>query len=265
MTTKRRQRELARAKEERRQARRASEQARKSRRQKLVIYSLVIVLVIGATGGGLLVALSNNNDDSATADEGTTNLAQPVSICAQPGELSASDVQYEAPEQVISDGEQIALTLNTNCGPISIETNSQAAPETVNSMTFLAENNFFDRTACHRLVVDGIFVLQCGDPTATGAGGPGYQIPDENLPTEEGVNYPAGTVAMANSGPDTNGSQFFLVYQDTTLPPSYTIWGTITQGLDLVEAIAAAGTAEGTPDGAPRQSTVIDTVDVQRG
>jgi peptidyl-prolyl cis-trans isomerase B (cyclophilin B) len=94
-------------------------------------------------------------------------------------------------------------------------------------------------------------VLQCGDPTATGTGGPGFELPDENLPTADGVNYPAGTVAMANAGPGTSGSQFFIVYEDTTLPASYTIWGEVSSGLDIVKKVAEAGVAGGGTDGSP--------------
>src|SRR5205085_1699124 len=104
--------------------------------------------------------------------------------------------------------------LTTNRGVITLRLDATAAPCTVNSFTFLASKHYFDSTSCHRLTTAGIFVLQCGDPTGTGAGGPGYRFADENL---RGATYPAGTVAMANAGPGTNGSQFFLVYADTTL------------------------------------------------
>ncbi len=104
------------------------------------------------------------------------------------------------------------------------------APATVASAAFLADTGFYNSTACHRLTTAGIFVVQCGDPAGDGTGGPGYQIPDENLPPEGEANYPAGTVAMANAGPGTSGSQFFLVYEDTTLPAGYTIWGQVTDG-----------------------------------
>ena len=127
------------------------------------------------------------------------------------------------------------------------------------------EQGFYDAVACHRLTTEGIFVLQCGDPKGDGTGGPGYQVPDENLPAAATANYPAGSVAMANAGPNTNGSQFFLVYEDTTLPPGYTIWGTITAGLDLVRQIAAGGVAGGGSDGPPSQSITIETATVQVG
>jgi peptidyl-prolyl cis-trans isomerase B (cyclophilin B) len=105
-------------------------------------------------------------------------------------------------------------------------------------------------------------VLQCGDPTGSGSGGPGYQFGEENLPADAENNYPAGTVAMANAGPGTNGSQFFLVYEDTTLPPSYTVFGTITEGLDVVRTVAEAGVEGGGGDGAPAQPVSIERVEI---
>src|SRR5690606_38169872 len=118
-----------------------------------------------------------------------------------------------------------------------------------NSFKHLADKGFFDKTKCHRLTTEGIKVLQCGDPEGTGEGGPGYNIPDENLdalgkPGKQGtVTYPAGTVAMANTGePDSGGSQFFLVYEDSELPPSYTPFGTMDKaGLQTVAGVAKAG------------------------
>ena len=165
------------------------------------------------------------------------------------------------PDASIAAGTKIVL--DTNCGPIVITTQAKSAPATVASEVFLGKQGYYDKTPCHRLTTSSIFVLQCGDPTGTGSGGPGYTVPDENLPTAAGVNYPAGTVAMANAGPGTSGSQFFLVYKDTTLPPNYTIWGTVTSGLDLVQAIAKTGDAGGTGDGAPNQPVVIERATVR--
>ena len=134
------------------------------------------------------------------------------------------------------------LTLTTNCGNIVISLNPKA-PLTVTSISTLANANYFNASLCHRLTTEGLYVLQCGDPSASGSGSPtgwsGYK--NENLPKAGTNNYPAGTVAMANSGPGTNGSQFFLVYKDTTLGPDYTIWGTITTGLSLLQKIANVG------------------------
>jgi len=149
------------------------------------------------------------------------------------------------------------FTMTTNCGSIVISTVGNKAPWTLTEMATLAKGKYFDGSLCHRLTTSGIFVLQCGDPTATGSGGPGFQYPDENLPANALNNYPAGTVAMANSGPGTNGSQFFLVYADTTLGPDYTIWGKITKGLDIVQAIAKAGVIGGGGDGTPAQTIAL--------
>src|SRR5947209_6377383 len=113
-------------------------------------------------------------------------------------------------------------------GAIFLDT--AAAPCTVNNFRSLIARHFYDNTPCHRLTTQGIYVLQCGDPSGKGTGGPGYTFADENL---KGAKYPRGTVAMANSGPGTNGSQFFLVYKDTQLDPNYTPFGTITKGLDI--------------------------------
>jgi peptidyl-prolyl cis-trans isomerase B (cyclophilin B) len=152
------------------------------------------------------------------------------------------------------------FTLVTNCGNIEISSAGAKAPFTMTSIAALANGGFYNNTLCHRLTTQGLFVLQCGDPTATGSGGPEFTYPDENLPANKSNNYPAGTVAMANSGPNTNGSQFFLVYANTTLAPSYTIWGTITSGLDIVKAIAKAGAVGGAPDGKPAKTIAISKV-----
>ena len=134
------------------------------------------------------------------------------------------------------------ITFTTNCGDIVVTLNPKA-PQTITNLSTLANAGYFNKSLCHRLTTEGLFVLQCGDPTASGSGSPtgwkGYK--DENLPAAGAKNYPAGTVAMANSGPGTNGSQFFLVYADTQLGPNYTIWGKITKGLDLVKKIAEVG------------------------
>lgn len=154
------------------------------------------------------------------------------------------------------------FTFVTNCGNIVVTTVGAKAPITLTQLSTLARGGYFNNSLCHRLTTQGLYVLQCGDPTATGGGGPNFTYRDENLPTEGLNNYPAGTVAMANSGPGTNGSQFFLVFADTTLGANYTIWGTITQGLEIVKAIAKAGVKGGGADGAPSQQIEIKRVTV---
>jgi len=152
------------------------------------------------------------------------------------------------------------MTITTNLGVIMVRLVPADAPCTVASFAYLAGRKFFDGTRCHRLVTSGIYVLQCGDPSGTGAGGPGYMYPDENLSGTTG-SYPAGTVAMANAGPNTNGSQFFIVYQDSPLPPQYTPFGTVTGGLDLVRTVADGGTDNG-GDGHPKVPVAIQSLTV---
>jgi peptidyl-prolyl cis-trans isomerase B (cyclophilin B) len=152
------------------------------------------------------------------------------------------------------------FTFETNCGSIVVSTVGAKAPITITQLATLARGGYFNNSLCHRLTNKGLYVLQCGDPTATGSGGPNFTYRDENLPIEGLNNYPAGTVAMANSGPGTNRSQFFLVFADTTLGANYTIWGTITQGLEIVKAIAKAGVKGGGVDGAPNQAIEIKRV-----
>jgi peptidyl-prolyl cis-trans isomerase B (cyclophilin B) len=154
------------------------------------------------------------------------------------------------------------FTFVTNCGNIVVTTVGAKAPITLTQLSTLARGGYFNNSLCHRLTTQGLYVLQCGDPTATGGGGPNFTYRDENLPAEGLNNYPAGTVAMANSGPGTNGSQFFLVFADTTLGANYTIWGTVTQGLEIVKAIAKAGVKGGGADGAPSQPIAIKRVTV---
>lgn len=152
------------------------------------------------------------------------------------------------------------LTLVTNCGTIVAKLDPKA-PFTVTQMAALVRAKYFDQSLCHRLAVSGFYMLQCGDPTASGTGGPGFSYEDENLPVGAAVTYPAGTLAMANSkpyNPISNGSQFFLVYQDSgALGPDYTIWGKITKGLDVLNYIASLGVNDPSGVGAPKQKVAI--------
>jgi peptidyl-prolyl cis-trans isomerase B (cyclophilin B) len=268
----RRERELARAKYERQQARR-SERENKARSRQRIVAIVVIGALVVAGGGWAIFSLVDRGDSAestaaADLDQAAAELVdqieagQPlVDICGEPIPTRADDLTYAAaPDPADASAER--LTLTTNCGDIVIDLLASAAPATVASFDFLANEGFFDATACHRLTTSGIFVLQCGDPAGNGTGGPGYQIPDENLPGEGAANYPAGTVAMANAGPGTGGSQFFLVYEDTTLPSGYTIFGQITEGLDVIRAVAEAGVADGGADGLPAQPIVIESATV---
>ena len=165
----------------------------------------------------------------------------------------------------------VDATIVTGDGAIGVALDNAKAPCTVNNFASLAQQGFFDETPCHRLTTSAaLSVLQCGDPTGSGAGGPGYRFPNE-YPTNQyrlsdpalqaPVRYPRGTVAMANSGPGTNGSEFFVVYAESRLPPSYTVFGTVDEtGLAVVDEIAAAGVRDGTDDGEPTENVTITSV-----
>jgi peptidyl-prolyl cis-trans isomerase B (cyclophilin B) len=182
-------------------------------------------------------------------------------IKCKPTTAKAHSPKEVTPAEVKTKRLPKTITLETNCGDIQITLLANKAPVTVAHMAKLARNGFFDESICHRLINRGAYVLQCGDPTATGKGGPKFVFQDENLPMGAEGNYPEGTVAMWNKGPGTNGSQFFLVYSDTTLiKANYTIWGTITQGLEIVKAIAKMGVRGGGLEGAPSQMISIERV-----
>lgn len=162
------------------------------------------------------------------------------------------------PAQPTSTG-KVPATVATSIGELRLTLDATNAPCTVNSFLSLAAQGYFDGTSCHRMTVsDGFKVLQCGDPTGSGAGGPGYSFDDELSGSE---TYRAGTLAMANAGPDTNGSQFFIVYGDTGLPADYTVFGTVDKaGLAAIDKAAAAGV---TPQNGPEDGTPVTPVKIE--
>ena len=223
-----------------------------------VSLSLLVIVALALT------ACSNTTETGSTPNtsEEVTQTAPATEegiICSETKAKGHDPKVIPTPTAVLTKFPK-SFTLVTNCGDIVISTVGSKAPFTMTSIAALAKGGFYDDSLCHRLTTEGLFVLQCGDPTATGGGGPQFTYPDENLPQNVENNYPEGTVAMANSGPNTNGSQFFLVYANTTLAPSYTIWGTITSGLDIVKAIAKAGAVGGAPDGKPAKTIAISKV-----
>ena len=185
----------------------------------------------------------------------------PTAGCVKTNATAHKPIKVGYPDSKTATVDRV-FTLNTNCGAIIFKAFGKKAVSTVIAMSFLAKSGYFDHSLCHRITTSGIFVLQCGDPTASGSGGPPFSYRDENLPADEADDYPAGTIAMANSGLNTNGSQFFIVYKDTYLPPSYTIWGVVTQGLDIVKRVAAAGVLGGGNDGTPKMTIAIESVTV---
>src|SRR3984957_15017499 len=157
--------------------------------------------------------------------------------CGFKNAIPADDYKGLPPFKAGEAARPYSATLYTPEGKITFKALTTLAPCTTFSFRFLAENGYFTGTHCHRLTEVGIYVLQCGDPTGTGSGAPGYVFKDENL---TGATYPAGTVAMANAGPDTNGSQFFFTWKNTTLSPDYTPFGTVVSGMKVLQRIAAA-------------------------
>ncbi|MBD7958429.1 peptidylprolyl isomerase [Microbacterium sp. Sa4CUA7] len=207
-----------------------------------------LLVLAGCTGAGDGPAASGSTAPSNGASADT---------CAYAVGGSAA-VDVDAPPATPTVDGDVSATLETSVGTIALTLDAERTPCTVGSFVSLADQGYYDDTICHRLTTSGIFVLQCGDPTGTGRGGPGYSYPDELDGTE---TYPAGTVAMANAGPDTNGSQFFLVYEDTQLPPSYTVFGQMdAAGLEVVREVAAAGAEGGAPDGMPATPVTITDV-----
>jgi peptidyl-prolyl cis-trans isomerase B (cyclophilin B) len=207
---------------------------------------------------------SGGADQVGTTPAPSSAAAANGSGCTPPSGTKPSPQKFSAEPKVTIKPTTYKATIVTNCGTIVVDLDGKRAPHTVNSFAFLAGKHYFDDTPCHRLTTAGIFVLQCGDPTGTGTGGPGYTIPDENL---KDASYPAGTLAMANTGqPHTGGSQFFFCYDDTQLPPQYTPFGTVVQGLDILKKVAAAGSDEsnGPGDGAPKQPVEIQSFTVTR-
>lgn len=216
----------------------------------------------------LFVLTACGDDDSDTAEDGggsadRTHEPQPENpegAECQYAEGAPAAREVDPPADRAAYEGEVPVTLETSAGDLEATLDAASAPCTVNSFTSLASQGYFDGTTCHRLTTEGIFVLQCGDPTASGMGGPGYSFPDE---LEGDETYGPGTLAMANSGPDTNGSQFFIVYGDSPLPPDYTVFGTVSdEGLGTVEDVAAEGTDTGGPDGAPKTPVDIEFVEV---
>ena len=284
MASSKREKELARQRAERQAARRAAAAQRKKQRQ-AIIASIVAVLLVATAAIAAALSVGGGDDEptdlaaqpSASAPASTAPSAAPSAEPSAAGSPAAEPVdgdpgcEYVKTEQPATrevtfpptegvELEQVYdVTISTNRGDIVFEMDSAKAPCTANNLRSLAHFKYFDDTPCHRLTTEGISVLQCGSPDGSGNGGPGYSFKDENL---EGATYERGTVAMANSGPATNGSQFFLVYEDSALPPNYTPFGTITSGLDVLEEIAAAGSDEsnGVGDGKPNLAVQIETL-----
>lgn len=266
MPSQKRAKELARAKFERQQARRAAAAARRRRIAAFAAVGGAVVVVVV-----LLVAVMWPDGQPSAAPQSTPTtgaptpgpVATPQGVSCTEATATPQSKTYKKPAaEGLKPGATIAF--NTNCGVITVALAVKQAPQTTNAIAFLAANNWYNGNGCHRLTTEGIFVLQCGSPSLDGQGGPGFKIPDENLPKDGPNDYPAGTVAMANSGPGTSGSQVFFVYKDTTLPAGYSILGQIVSGLDVVQYVAARGLSSGQGDGPPAQTIVIQSTTLRK-
>ncbi|MGP4029023.1 peptidylprolyl isomerase [Actinomadura sp. 3N407] len=258
MAGKDRKKQLARQRYERQEQRRAQEAA-KARRLKIIGSAAAVAAIV--VGGAAIVAFTGKDDESDAADAkaSATPQAEPGECAYKPASVPGAPKDLGTPPVKPAHKGTVKATVKTNHGEVVMELDGENAPCTVNSFAFLAEKNFYDKSECHRLTSGGLNVLQCGDPTGKGTGGPGYQFANENT---EGAKYTAGTLAMAHSRlPDSNGSQFFMVYKDSELPPDYTVFGKITKGLDVVKEIAGGG-SDPKGDGAPKKKVTIQDVSI---
>ena len=255
----------------------------------VLVIGLAVGLTLALPGGGSTKASSKPTTShsasaspsaSASATPSAAAIAEPAQHCTYTKSGAAAKT-VSLPSASPDYKGTYTATINTNLGKIDINLLNSKATCAVNSFIHLASAGFWDSSQCHRVTTQGgLYVLQCGDPYAQatkkltcssaagspGTGGPGYEFESENL---KGATYKAGTVAMANSGSaDSNGSQFFLVYKNSTLQPDYTPFGTITSGLDILQKVAKAGiTCEYSSDpgdGAPKEKVIIDSVTIKK-
>jgi peptidyl-prolyl cis-trans isomerase B (cyclophilin B) len=229
------------------------------RRHRLAPWSAAALVLLAGCGA------ATQEPDVAGSTTAVADSGGPVE-CTEPPPLQ-TDVPTFQPEQAPEAVPQDPTTarLETTCGTVTVELAGDVAPQTVASFRMLAREGYWEDSPCHRVTTEGIWVLQCGDPTGTGRGGPGYTFGIENAPADG--RYPRGTLAMARaSAPDSNGGQFFIVHQDTTLPVEgggYSIFGRVTGGMDIIDHVARAGVDGGGADGIPAQPISITEVEVE--
>jgi peptidyl-prolyl cis-trans isomerase B (cyclophilin B) len=248
--------------------------ARRSLTWLWIVLGAVAVVVVGCVVGGVLLIPTARRHFSTARPAASTGQPSTAQASAS-GNGTATDCAYQSspdseghkaplpPAKATASG-TVRVTLATSQGDLVVDLDAENAPCTVNSFLSLTGSGYYNNTPCHRLTTSGIFVLQCGDPSGNGDGGPGYRFSDENLPTGQHPAYPRGTVAMANAGPGTNGSQFFLVYADSDIDPNYSVFGTITGGLDVLDKVAKGGTDDttGSGDGHPKLAVTVRSVKI---
>ena len=245
-----------------------------------VVVTTLAILVALVGGIWFLTTMGDDEDDLTASETETTSPeltplamaraeALPDTVtCEYPagGGEAAKDVSTPPTDGIATTG-TVTVTLKTNNGDVPMELDRSMSPCAVNAIEHLAKEGYYNDTVCHRMTSGGLNVLQCGDPSGSGAGGPGFTFKDE-YPVDEAdaassVVYPEGSIAMANSGPDTNGSQFFLNYGPGQLQPNYSILGTMTpEGLDVVKGISEKGIEGGQTDGKPAEEVRIESATV---
>jgi peptidyl-prolyl cis-trans isomerase B (cyclophilin B) len=281
-TNKDRQRQLARERHQRRLAREAARQAKTRQTTKWVSVGFV-VLALAAVVTLTAINLSKSNAKTNAGAKPSATPSLSVSPSASPSPSPSETVSANGtvqctyvsnppaarnvglPPSKTSIKGNYQATIVTNRGNIVIDLLNSKAPCTVNSFAFLSAKDYYANTSCFRISTTASpYMLQCGDPKNNGSGGPGYEFADENL---TGATYPAGTVAMANGGPNTNGSQFFLVFKNSELPPSYPPFGKIVSGLNILENVAKAGFGPPLSDaggGQPKEKVEIQSIIVKK-
>jgi len=266
VATSKQRREAERRRLQRQVQRRAQREARQ--RRLLMLVSVLGVIVVVATVVVLVVVLGGDDKKKPKAGGGgspTTGVPTSTSpsptgntaSCSWTKTKDAARTVQPPPTSVPRTG-TMTVSVTTNRGPLTFTLDRAKTPCTVASFVSLAAQKYYDGTSCHRLTSGSLSVLQCGDPLGNGSGGPGYQFKDE---LSGGEKYTRGVLAMANSGPNTNGSQFFIVYKDSQLPASYTVFGTVTKGLDVVDKVAAGGSVTA-GDGKPKLPITLQKVTV---
>jgi peptidyl-prolyl cis-trans isomerase B (cyclophilin B) len=225
-----------------------------------------VAFAAGGSGGGKPAAAAATKPATPTPSVSPTpsTVAEPATHCVYTPSGTAARKVGIPPAKPGFKATTYQAAIKTNRGTIVLELFNSKATCTVNSFLYLVSKNYLSNTPCHRLTTAGIYVLQCGDPTGTGSGGPGYKFANENT---AGAQYVQGAVAMANAGPGTNGSQFFLVYRNsTTLPANYTLFGKIVSGLGIIQNVAKAGSdnANGQGDGHPKEKVTIQSVTITK-
>ena len=270
---------------QKRARKRAARQARlaaveKRQRRRSALRRTAVVVVLAAAGVGIYLAVKPSGKTKATTTTSTTATAIPAGFTAAaststttvadettsancPTPFTATTALHKPsftspPPMIIDTSKSYDAKITTDVGSFVISLDVSAAPKTVNNFVFLAENHFYDCVVFHR-VIPG-FMDQTGDPTGTGTGGPGYQFDNENIPS--GLSYATGEVAMANSGPNTNGSQFFVLVAPYTAPssganPGYSLFGSVVSGQSVVNNINDDGSSTGTPNKLHRMISVV--------